>query len=134
MNIAEAPGLSLAHLRDAREYLDDAEAAYEAGRYKACASNACISTIRSSDAVCVAELGQRWSGRSHAGATALLRTTSLRDRGAELLVVAAESKNATQYRIGDLPAANAMALLEGARTMLALAMESVARAGFPFPY
>jgi|GEM_PF-6472295 len=64
MTLAQDPGESVAHLRDAKDYLDSAEDDFESLRFKPAASNACLSTIRSSDAVCVAELGQRRKGRS----------------------------------------------------------------------
>lgn len=133
MTVAEDPSESTAHLRDASDFLEEAEAAYEARRFKPCASNACISTIRSADAVCVAELGEKWTGKHHGGATGLLRRTSLGDRGAELLGAATEAKNTPQYRTVETTDEEALALLEGARELHGLARAAVLRAGYPLP-
>ena len=130
MTIAQDPRECVAHLRDSREYLDSAEDDFVNGRYKATASNACLSTIRSSDAGGVAELGEQWSGRDHGGATALLRTTSGGDRGAELLGKAVAAKNENQYRIIETTEGQALALLEGARELNDLARNAILRAGF----
>jgi hypothetical protein len=133
VTVAEDPSESTAHLRDAADYLEDAEVAYAAGRFKPCASNACISTIRSSDAMCAAELGERWTGKHHGGATGLLRRTSLGDRGAELLGAATEAKNVPRYRTVETTDAEALTLLEGARELHGLSRSVVKRAGYPVP-
>jgi len=125
--------MSVAHLRDAKDYLDSAEDDFASGRFKPAASNACLSTIRSSDAVCVAELGEQWAGRDHAGATTLARRTTLGDRGAELLGIAVAAKNDKQYRIVATSEGEALALLDGARQMHQMAREAVRRAGFGTP-
>lgn len=130
MTVAEDPQACTLHLRDARAYLEDAEVAYAAGRHKPSASNACIATIRAADAVCVAELGQRWSGQ-HAGGTALVRQTSLGDRGAVLLGEATAAKNVQQYRTVETTPETAASLVEGARELLGAAEKAVARAGYP---
>lgn len=130
MTVAEAPDASTAHLRDARAFLEEAWAAFEAGRYKPSASAACIATIRSADAVCVAELGQRWVGQ-HAGGTALVRRTSLGDRGAVLLSEATAAKNVQQYRTIDTTPEVASELLHGAQELFDAAVSAVARAGYP---
>lgn len=113
------------------EYLDDAEDAFAKRRFKACASNSCIATIRASDAVCVLELGEQWSGRDHSGATTLLRKSTLGDRGAALLGIATGAKNGQQYRTVATTRAEALELLEGAREMCHLAREVVRRSGYP---
>lgn len=84
MTLAQDPSGSVSHLRDAKDYLDSTEDDFDSGRFKPAASNACLSTIRSSDAACVAELGEQWVARDHGGATTLVRSTTLGDRGAEL--------------------------------------------------
>ena len=133
MTLAQNPSESVAHLRDAKDYLDSAEDDFASGRFKPAASNACLSTIRSSDAACVAELGEQWVGRDHGGATTLVRSTTLGDRGAELLGIAVASKNDKQYRTVATSEEEALTLLEGAREMYEMAREAVRLAGIGTP-
>ncbi|MFM8895634.1 MAG: hypothetical protein ACKOE2_09725 [Actinomycetales bacterium] len=122
----------MAHLRDAKDFLDSAEDDFESLRFKPAASNACLSTIRSSDAVCVAELGQRWKG-DHGGATILVAKTTVGQGGARLLGQAVAAKNDKQYRIVETTEEEALALLEAAREMYDLARAALGRAGFTAP-
>lgn len=129
MTVAQDPGESVAHLRDAKDYVDSAEDDFASLRFKPAASNACLSIIRSSDAVCVAELGQQWIGH-HGGATTLLAKTTVGQRAVELLGQAVAAKNDKQYRTMETTEEEALALLEGAREMYDIARNAVGRAGF----
>ena len=126
------PEHSTAHTKDAAESLGAAEVTFEAGLFKASASNSCLAIIRSADAVCVAELGQLWKG-ARAGALALLGQTSLRQAGVDLLAPALAEKNTRQYRIVETSEGDALLLLEGARELNGLARAAVRRSGYPLP-
>ncbi len=128
MTLPQDPGESIAHLRDAKDYLDSAEDDFASLRFKPAASNACLPTIRSSDAVCVAELGQQWRG-DHGGATTLVAKTTAGQRGAELLEQAVAAKNDKQYRTLKTTEEEALALLEGARELYDIARAALGRAG-----
>jgi uncharacterized protein (UPF0332 family) len=126
------PEHSTAHVKDAAEFLSSAEVTFDAGLFKASASHSCLSTIRSADAVCVAELSQQWKG-AHAGAVALVAQTSLGQAGADLLAPAVDEKNTRQYQTVETSEAEALQLLEGARELHRLARSAVQRAGYPLP-
>jgi hypothetical protein len=131
--VVSAAENSSGHLSDALAYLRAAELALDAGLYKPCASSACLSAIRSSDAVCVAELSQHSVGQGHAAAYKMLVETSLGEAGSQLLESIIQEKNDHQYTLATTSGEAAEELVSGARQMYERARAAVRRAGYPVP-
>lgn len=130
MTLAQDPSGSVSHLRDAKDYLDSAEDDFDSGRFKPAASNACLSTIRSSDAACVAELGEQWGAETTEARPRLSEARRWGTVGPNWLGIAVAAKNDKQYRIVATSEEEALTLLEGAREMYEMAREAVRLAGF----
>ncbi|HEX6196386.1 MAG TPA: hypothetical protein VFZ37_10765 [Jiangellaceae bacterium] len=114
-------------LAEAHEMYDGA-LAESAGRGKAAASLAINAAVRSSDCICVAELGYHSAAASHAAAIDVLSQTTDAEPLTEALSAALSLKSLYNYQHGPADESSVDDVIANARTLLDAADERVAAA------
>ena len=120
-------GDAAGHLTKAREFLEAAAAAHDAGQHSAAASSAVVSGINAKDAICLVLTGTTGKSEDHRVASTELRRTGPLGAGCandldRLLVI----KSRVQYQSAPTSSTDSAKAVERARRLVAAAAQIAA--------